>query len=123
MGTIKATKTVKIELAIVDDIQKTITTYTTYIDAVKKELTLMNQANNDIINAKKAADKAASSATSLKASARAAQTSASNSLSDADVAAKALGIAPATIKGYSQAAKLYDTLELSIKELSSFKWV
>jgi hypothetical protein len=110
------------KLGLVEDLQKTISTYKKSIDDLNSQITLMKKAKSEIEKAEKYADSIASKSDNIRKSAISSQTTGAKYLENVDKSAKDLGINPSGVKGYSEANKLYNTLGSLIKEVSSFKW-
>jgi hypothetical protein len=115
-------KLVKIEMGIVEDIQKAMNNAKSAISAMDGAIQKMEAADKAFLAAESKADAASDVANKSASNALKAQTQIGNVLEKADKAAKALGVAPNLVQGYTEVDKMYDTIEAKRKEVFSFDW-
>jgi len=115
-------KLVKIEMGIVEDIQKAMNDAKRAISTMDGAIQKMEAADKAFLAAESKADAASDAANKSASNAVKAQIKIGNVLEKADKAAKALGVAPNLVQGYTEVDKMYDTIESKIKEVNSFDW-
>ena len=115
-------KLVQIEMGIVEDIQKAMNNAKSAISAMDGAIQKMEAADKAFLAAESKADAASDVANKSASNALKAQTQIGNVLEKADKAAKALGVAPNLVQGYTEVDKMYDTIEAKRKEVFSFDW-
>ena len=115
-------KLVQIEMGIVEDIQKAMNNAKSAISAMDGAIQKMEAADKAFLAVESKADAASDVANKSASNALKAQTQIGNVLEKADKAAKALGVAPNLVQGYTEVDKMYDTIEAKRKEVFSFDW-
>lgn len=116
----------KIDLAIVDDIAKILTTGQESMDILKtvkeRQERLDQQTIENVVQVVKKADAAADKLSRSIDKVEKIPTQIANILDKAEKAAKDLGVSPSSIKFYKEADKLYTKIESAIKEANSFRY-
>lgn len=115
-------KLVKIEMGIVEDIQKVMNTAKASMTAMDQAIQKMGAADKAFLSVESQADAATALANKSVDAASKTQLQIANVLDKADKAAKQLGVAPNLVQGYSEADKLYQDLEAKRKEVNAFDW-
>lgn len=113
---------VKIEMGIVEDIQKVMNNAKSAISAMDGSIQKMDAADKAFLKIESQADAASKQANKSTADGTKMQMQIGTVLDKADKAAKALGVAPNLVQGYAEAEKLYADIENKIKEVNSFDW-
>jgi ArsR family metal-binding transcriptional regulator len=116
----------KIDLAIVDDIAKILTTGQESMGILKtvkeRQERLDQQTIENVVQVVKKADAAADKLSRSIDKVEKIPTQIANILDKAEKAAKDLGVSPSSIKFYKEADKLYTKIESAIKEANSFRY-
>ena len=116
----------KIDLAIVDDIAKILTTGQESMGILKtvneRQERLDQQTIENVVQAVKKADSEAQKLQRSIDKVEKIPTQIANILDKAEKAAKDLGVPPSSIKFYKEADKLYTKIESAIKEANSFRY-
>lgn len=115
-------KLVKIEMGIVEDIQKVMNTAKASMTAMDQAIQKMGAADKAFLSVESQADAATALANKSVDAASKTQLQIANVLDKADKAAKQLGVAPNLVQGYTEADKLYQDLEAKRKEVNAFDW-
>jgi hypothetical protein len=113
-------KMIKIEMGIVQDIQKVSNNAKSAISTMDSAIQKMDAADKAFLAVESKADAASAAANKSTSDAVKVQTQIGTVLEKAEKAAKALGVAPNLVEGYSEIDKMYDTIEAKIKEVNSF---
>ena len=116
----------KIDLAIVDDIAKILTTGQESMGILKtvkeRQERLDQQTIENVVQVVKKADAEADKLSRSIDKVEKIPTQIANILDKAEKAAKDLGVSPSSIKFYKEADKLYTKIESAIKEANSFRY-
>ncbi len=116
----------KIDLAIVDDIAKILTTGQESMGILKtvneRQERLDQQTIENVVQVVKKADAEADKLSRSIDKVEKIPTQIANILAKAEKAAKDLGVPPSSIKFYKEADKLYTKIESAIKEANSFRY-
>lgn len=116
----------KVELAIVDDIAKILTTGQESMGILKtieeRQQRLDQQTIENVVQVVKKADAEADKLQRSIDKVEKTPTKIANILEKAEKAARELGVAPSSIKFYKEADKLYTEMENAIKEANSFRY-
>ena len=116
----------KIDLAIVDDIAKILTTGQESMGILKtvkeRQERLDQQTIENVVQVVKKADAEADKLSRSIDKVGKIPTQIANILDKAEKAAKDLGVSPSSIKFYKEADKLYTKIESAIKEANSFRY-
>lgn len=116
----------KIELAIVDDIAKILTTGQESMGILKtieeRQQRLDQQTIENVVQVVKKADSEAQKLQRSIDKVEKIPSKIANILDKAEKAARELGVAPSSIKFYKEADKLYTDLESGIKQANSFTY-
>jgi len=116
----------KIELAIVDDIAKILTTGQESMGILKtieeRQQRLDQQTIENVVQVVKKADSEAQKLQRSIDKVEKIPSKIANILDKAEKAARELGVAPSSIKFYKEADKLYTDLESGIKQVNSFTY-
>lgn len=115
-------KLIKVEMGIIEDIQKVMDNAKTAMGAMDNAIQKMAAADKAFLSVESQADAATGLANKSVDGASKMQLQIGNVLDKADKAAKALGVAPNLVQGYTEADKLYQDLEAKRKEVNSFDW-
>lgn len=116
-------KLIKVEMGIVEDIQKVMGNAKSAMAGMDSAIQKMTAADKAFLSAESQADAATGLANKSIDAASKMQLQIANVLDKADKAAKGLGVAPNLVQGYTEADKLYQDLEAKRKEVNSFDWV
>ena len=116
----------KIDLAIVDDIAKIVTTGQESMGILKtvkeRQERLDQQTIENVVQVVKKADSEAQKLQRSIDGVEKIPTEIANILDKADKSARELGVPPSSIKFYKEADKLYTKIESAIKEANSFRY-
>ena len=116
----------KIDLAIVDDIAKILTTGQESMGILKtvneRQERLDQQTIENVVQVVKKADSEAQKLQRSIDKVEKIPTEIANILDKADKSARELGVPPSSIKFYKEADKLYTKIESAIKEVNSFRY-
>tara|TARA_X000001382_G_scaffold37793_2_gene25238 strand:+ start:5911 stop:6351 length:441 start_codon:yes stop_codon:yes gene_type:complete len=116
----------KIDLAIVDDIAKILTTGQESMGILKtvneRQERLDQQTIENVVQVVKKADSEAQKLQRSIDKVEKIPTKIANILDKADKSARELGVPPSSIKFYKEADKLYTKIESAIKEVNSFRY-
>ena len=116
----------KIDLAIVDDIAKILTTGQESMGILKtvkeRQERLDQQTIENVVRVVKKADAEADKLSRSIDKVEKIPTQIADILDKAEKAAKDLGVSPSSIKFYKEADKLYTKIESAIKEANSFRY-
>jgi hypothetical protein len=115
-------KAIKIEMGVVDDIQKVLTNAKSAMGAMDGAMQKMQIADKAFLSVQSQAESATILANKSIDNASKIQLQIGNVLEKADKSAKQLGVDPSLIQGYAEANKLYKDLEAKRKEVNSFNW-
>lgn len=115
-------KGIKIDFGIAEDIQKVLADGTSVLTQIVEAKKQMEIADKGFEAQLKIADKATATANKVNDTANKITTKIGTILEKAEKSAKDLGIDPKLVAGYTDADKLYTSIENMRKDMNAFNW-